>query len=1215
MADSSFDLSARITADASGLVGAASQGEASLLKLEAAEKRLAAAGAALDIAQTRVADSIGKTATEQTKAAGALASAEARIASARVNLGKFTSDAGKVEGVSNRQAFAVRNLGQQFGDLGTQVALGGGFFRAFASQAGQVGYALSEFERGPLKSVGAFLTGPFGIALTVATTLLAPLIGKLFEAGDAATETQKGLEAAATAADSFGTAQTLLGKIVDLTTGKFKTQNAVLIQTIKLQAQANLLAAQADQRTAAKALGKIGDPTLLETVGNTFVGGPSYGGAGGQGDRVLANIRAQANALKPVRDVVQDYINLTSVAGASQASLDKGLDATLRRIDGLSKAGKLAGRDAIEAKKAVLALGTTLNDQKANQLVLDAINGKGIDPLLKPYARDKKPKKPKSTEARDEFGRDSADKIANIVGAFDEAPPVLDKTNAKIRELDDLIEDLGRKKPPGFEDLIAKAEAAKVVVRDGLIREVAKAFEQPKTLADKAGVAIKQLDAVIADLNANKPAGFEKLIDDAYTAQDTIRDGLQKPFNDFLKDQRESLAVQRLVAAGRVDEASALRTVQSLQATMGPLTQAQKDAILASVQALHAEADAIDDLRAKNAKYLEALGSIRGVVDDATQAFVRGDLGQLLKSPGKLVSVFQTLQSRALFDRIFSGAFKELQDEVNGTTTAKDAAERFAATIDDVSKRTGDIVGSFKPPIEDATAALGSFTQALGQASAAANNLPANDDGGPDIVVTGQRLVDPTARGDSGLPDLSRQAKRDPETFIANSIGKLSTGILGAFTKPDNASRIGGAIGRFAGKGIAGAAEGAAINTAIKPLASALGLKTSSTGAQIGGAAGSFIPIPGGREIGALVGSIVGGLFKTTKTGSATLGAVNGSAGVTGTSGNNAGLKASSSSAGSAVADSLNSVVQQLGGTLGNFAVSIGQRDGKFVVDNSGRGSTKFGKANDGITAYKTLEEAQSAAFANAIADGAVQGLSAAMQRAFDANKSDVDKAVREALGVKALETALGGLGGSLKAIFTAEDAAAKERVRLAKSYGLDIVATEKYNAEQRAKLVDDTLKSRIGSLSDFLDNLKFGDLSEGSAADKRNALLDQIKGVQADAEAGKDGAADKLAQLYGQLVQQSRDAFGTAGGEYSSDRSSAQSGVERVIAMETDRVKQAAAGAQGTTDAVNAVAAGVSETNDLLAQVLSAIKSVNGGAGFASIGTGADYASVQRYA
>ena len=75
--------------------------------------------------------------------------------------------------------------------------------------------------------------------------------------------------------------------------------------------------------------------------------------------------------------------------------------------------------------------------------------------------------------------------------------------------------------------------------------------------------------------------------------------------------------------------------------------------------------------------------------------------------------------------------------------------------------------------------------------------------------------------------------------------------------------------------------QSAATGTAAAGIMKALGIKTSTTGAQIGGAIGSALPIPGGQIIGSILGGLVGGLFKKTKYGSATIGNLDGVLGVT----------------------------------------------------------------------------------------------------------------------------------------------------------------------------------------------------------------------------------------------------------------------------------------------------------------------------------------------
>ena len=234
-------------------------------------------------------------------------------------------------------------------------------------------------------------------------------------------------------------------------------------------------------------------------------------------------------------------------------------------------------------------------------------------------------------------------------------------------------------------------------------------------------------------------------------------------------------------------------------------------------------------------------------------------------------------------------------------------------------------------------------------------------------------------------------------------------------------------------------------------------------------------------------------------------------------------------------------------------------------------------------------------ALQTALSRGAVQGLSSAVAKALQSS-SDVNTAVAEALKVQNLETLLGGVTGQIDKVFKDEAAQAAERVDLARKYGLDLLQVEKVNAEQRADLIASTLKSRIGGIQDALDELATGDLSEGSASDKRYALRAKFQAAQTDALAGKDGAADTLAQLATQLISSDKDAFGTAGPEYATDRGDVTAVLEQGKQAETDRVNASAAAQQATTaavqdttDAIETVGAG---TNARLDQLIALVGS-----------------------
>lgn len=702
--------------------------------------------------------------------------------------------------------------------------------------------------------------------------------------------------------------------------------------------------------------------------------------------------------------------------------------------------------------------------------------------------------KPTDPFGLEEFGRDAADRIRALAEGFLDIPPQVERVNKAIRQLDDLLDDIRHKKPPNMKELLADGERARVV----------------------------------------------------------IREGINKPFNDYILDQQRSLEIAKLITGGREDEAAALQVIQGLERQMGPLTVARKDAILASVQALRAEARQLEINRERQKKYLDQLSAVKETVQGIFNDPIQG----LKDLPKRLIAAVSQFRADQLFEQLFGDTFRQLEDQITGANTAKDAAERMATAVDGVTASARRVEAAFN-------GVAGAATNAQAQGGGVDPLAPLPDPNG-EIVVTGRRPV--------GLPQI---------------LEKLAKGV----GVSDEAA---GKIGRITGKAVGGAATGAMVNSFMKPLGKALGFKTSATGAQIGGAIGSFIPIPGGDIIGSIIGSVVGGLFKKTKSGRATITSIDGPATLGGNSGQ---MREAAGVAAQSIQDGLSQIAEQLGGGVGSFNVTIGQRHGDWRVNTSGtslkikKGAKEFNDDAEGAIAFAIMD---------AIKDGAITGLSAAVKSALSSS-TDINKALREALNVQGLEDLIGGLGNSLSRQFKDFDRVAAERVRLAKKYGLDLLAVERINAEQRAELVKNLIENRIGSLTQFQKDMKFGDLFEGDASTRRNALLAEIATAQAEAEKGNEGAADRLADLYRQLIDTSKEAFGTAGPELAADRALAASGVDKVIEMENARIAAAQAYQANALTAANENNALTNETNNLLAiqnSTLQGILAAFGGGG-----------------
>lgn len=94
----------------------------------------------------------------------------------------------RASGVSQGQYRAgMQQLSFQIGDISQQLALGTPLARVFAQQSGQVIQAIQVMQGGA-GGFAAFMGGPWGVALTAAAVVLAPLIAALF---DTRTELQK----------------------------------------------------------------------------------------------------------------------------------------------------------------------------------------------------------------------------------------------------------------------------------------------------------------------------------------------------------------------------------------------------------------------------------------------------------------------------------------------------------------------------------------------------------------------------------------------------------------------------------------------------------------------------------------------------------------------------------------------------------------------------------------------------------------------------------------------------------------------------------------------------------------------------------------------------------------------------------------------------------------------------------------------------------------
>ncbi len=381
------------------------------------------------------------------------------------------------------------------------------------------------------------------------------------------------------------------------------------------------------------------------------------------------------------------------------------------------------------------------------------------------------------------------------------------------------------------------------------------------------------------------------------------------------------------------------------------------------------------------------------------------------------------------------------------------------------------------------------------------------------------------------------------------------------------------------------------------------GLTGSRTGGAVGGAIGGYVGKellgsalgsmgqfagPIGAIAGGLLGGAIGGLLKKTKTGAANITSATEDATV---SGNSSQFKAAASGAAGSVQDGLSQIAEQLGGAIGGFNVTIGQRHGDWRV-RSGTGSLKVAK---GATEFDD-DQAGAIAYAIqlAVSQGAVTGLSSAVEKALKSS-TDINDALAEALKVQQVEQLVGGLGAELVSQFKALESQAKERVRIATQYGFDVVAIEKKNAEDRSALIEQMMEAQVGSLQRLVNDMTFGSAFEGSALEQRDAILKEIDQARSNVAAGKDGAADTLASLLQQLNAVSKDAYGSTG-QYAADRTMILDEARKAITDANARIVAASnsGNSNGSDPALVTTNKALDENNDQNAALIAGIADMN---------------------
>lgn len=1022
---------------------------------------------------------------------------------------------------AERTAFI--QLGQQLQDVAIQAQMGTNAFLIFGQQVPQMAFALSGLESSANKTkatigrLATFLSGPWGAAIFVGVAALGPLVAKLFEAGDEA-------DKARTKAFNFAEGLDVLRLSAEDATAAMEQLAGSLRNAIKLQGDflrgeisiARQSASSLQQQIAADQAELDQLRRQQNSLGANLL--PSVFGPGGETLRRQQFLQQRLENNRRALGPALEAAGLAAVAEANR-NIAEAADPLLRQINEIDAAiGRLNQRRIDTVRR---------NDPLADGNISQA----DFERELGDLARQRAALEQQQREARRSGRRGRTPRDTSV---RDQA------TTDRFLE-----------------------QSAERVFR------INERFQQQGRLVQQSAQATRQLDLIISDVNrrltlarnltAEQRREFERIVQEAEDAKQTIQTALLLPLQEARIESERRVQIQTLIAQGQVDEAAALQAIFQLEEQLGQeailraqiqdlinagkneeaeIVQRNLDTLLQSKAELREivllEQEQIRELQRKQA-LMEAQADVARTVANDLRSILSGRSTDFF---GNFRQALLDLQGARLFEKLFGPAFQQLEQELAGNTPQGRANARYVAEVEKTAATTVRVEQALSSLVDTLTAENDRLTRGM---------LPGYPFGANDneITVNGTRPP-PAEFAQKSIKDIAREISREAVKpgvellsrligrELAGAVGNIAAGVIEGQARAGTVGGVLGGLEQLTGsiKGLEGvskvlgkALDGAQTGTTVNAIGNALGLRGSEIGAQIGGAAGAFIPIPGGDIIGAIAGNFLGALISGIPKGSATINGV----GINSVVGNRGSLREAASGLGGNVNDMVSEIARRLGGRVTGVAnpVSIGIRDGDFRVDPTGRGTTRV--KGGAIDFGEDQEAAVRFATQLLIERGVIAGIKASEQRLLQAGKTLEDglrdvldfrnvfdrlKEIRDPVGF-AVER-LNREFERLIDLFERAGASAEEFADLRDLYDLE-----------RARAIEEANNRVIGSLRALLNELTIGNSGLSLRSRQQNALT-QFDALAARVAAGDTTAFDDFADISKQLLDIERQLFGS---------------------------------------------------------------------------------------
>lgn len=417
--------------------------------------------------------------------------------------------------------------------------------------------------------------------------------------------------------------------------------------------------------------------------------------------------------------------------------------------------------------------------------------------------------------------------------------------------------------------------------------------------------------------------------------------------------------------------------------------------------------------------------------------------------------------------------------------------------------------------------AISQTVRAVAKGGPATNKTPTANASGVTVDESGAIVVTGSRRAAS-VADRGGTGGLATATQLYNTVGK---DLGGKLDKLFGTKGVFGKAGASLGKALGGAQTGAMVAGIGKMFWS----KFSTTGSEIGGAIGKFIPIPGGDIIGSIIGGTIGGLLKKPKTSSAIISSAGGEF-TAGKAGGTKSYQAAVNQAAGGVVSGLQSVADQLGGAVGNFGnISVGQYKGNWRVNTSG-GAIGGKHVTGTLIGASSEEDAVRIAIEQAIGRGAIAGISAASQNILKSGQ-DLQKALTKALVIESIPKRLMAIKDPVRFAIMQLNEEFSKMIAYLKEGGATAEqftqAQELYDLS-RKKAIEEATNNSTKSIQDFLDNMlnsQSSPLNKKTVYDNAKTTLDKYTG---DVQAGKAVDTDALLKATTDFQEASRALNGS---------------------------------------------------------------------------------------